>query len=77
MIAGLLRTLVVPSSGTFHPFYDLYGQYYWYDMVSDKITMNLDEVCANRAAAHAAPNQWPKTLLPLCSLALNQSPMTL
>mmetsp|Transcript_2518 Transcript_2518/g.5030 ORF Transcript_2518/g.5030 Transcript_2518/m.5030 type:complete len:426 (+) Transcript_2518:79-1356(+) len=41
---GRLRTLVEPASGTFMPFYDLYGQYYWFDVTSDTITMDLEEV---------------------------------
>ena len=45
-IAGVLRTAVDCASGNFFPFYDLYGQYYWYDMILDRITMDLTEVCS-------------------------------
>jgi hypothetical protein len=58
---GKLRTAVDCSSGTWAPFYDLYGQRYWYDLASDKMTMDVEEVRAprivcnsRRYAAHGA-----------------------
>ncbi|KAK3253050.1 hypothetical protein CYMTET_37679 [Cymbomonas tetramitiformis] len=45
-----LRTKVEPASGTYMPFYDLYGQYYWFDFETEKITMSLDEVRREPAA---------------------------
>jgi len=47
---SVLRTLTEPASGTFYPFYDLYGQYYWYDLITQRITTDLQEVRQGPAA---------------------------
>lgn len=47
---GKLRTAVDCFSGTWAPFYDLYGQRYWYDLASDRMTMDLEEVRRDPAA---------------------------
>mmetsp|Transcript_16093 Transcript_16093/g.22220 ORF Transcript_16093/g.22220 Transcript_16093/m.22220 type:complete len:417 (+) Transcript_16093:38-1288(+) len=41
---GTLRTEVEPAAGNFVPFYDLYGQRYWFNMVTERITTDLKEV---------------------------------
>jgi hypothetical protein len=43
-LTGKLRTAVDCFSGTWVPFYDLYGQRYWYDLASDRMTMDVEEV---------------------------------
>lgn len=47
---GKLRTAVDCFSGTWAPFYDLYGQRYWYDLASDRMTMDVEEVRRDPAA---------------------------
>ena len=47
----MLRTEVVPATGTFIDMFDLYGNRYWYDLRSERITFNADELREEPAAA--------------------------
>mmetsp|Transcript_25840 Transcript_25840/g.66504 ORF Transcript_25840/g.66504 Transcript_25840/m.66504 type:complete len:423 (-) Transcript_25840:113-1381(-) len=39
-----LTTPVVPFTGTYIDFYDIYGRHFWYDIVTDHVTMDVMEV---------------------------------
>ena len=47
----MLRTEVVPATGTFIDMFDLYGNRYWYDLRTERITFNADELREEPAAA--------------------------
>jgi len=39
-----LHTPVIPFTGTYVDFYDIYGRHFWYDIVTDHVTMDVMEV---------------------------------
>ncbi len=39
-----LRTKVIPASGSFLDFYDVYGRQFWYNVVTERVTLDLMEV---------------------------------
>uniref|UniRef100_A0A061RNP9 WW domain-containing protein n=3 Tax=Tetraselmis sp. GSL018 TaxID=582737 RepID=A0A061RNP9_9CHLO len=40
----VVRTPVIPNCGTYIDFYDIYGRHFWYDIVTDHVTLDVREV---------------------------------
>lgn len=46
-----LRTEIVPATGTYIDMFDLYGNRYWYDLRTEKVTFDVDELREEPAAS--------------------------
>lgn len=55
-----LRTEVVPATGTYIDMFDLYGNRYWYDLRTENITFNADELREVRRCCVSVYKYWSR-----------------